>query len=76
MNESTLNATLQDYAVTSLFPHVVIISTNKTTTENQIALLTIVVFLEYVSHGCRKGRVIPAVAPHRQELAEPAFDIS
>lgn len=45
-------------------------------TENQIALLRIVVFLECVSHGSRKGRVILAAAPRRQELAEPAFDIS
>lgn len=56
--------------------YVVIISTNKTMTEKQIALLKIVVFLEYVSHGYRKGKVILAAAPRRQELAEPAFDIS
>lgn len=43
--------------------YVVIISTNKTMTENQIALLKIVVFLEYVSHGYRKGKVILAAAP-------------
>lgn len=71
-----MNAALQDYAVLSLFPHVVNISTNKTMTENQIALLRIVVFLECFSHGSRKGRVILAAAPRRQELAEPAFDIS
>lgn len=59
-----------------LYSLMVIISTNKTMTENQIALLKIMVFLEYVSHGYRKGKVILAAAPRRQELAEAAFDIS
>lgn len=73
MYESALNTALQDHAVPSLFPHVVIISTNKTTTENQIALLKIVVFLEYVSHGYRKGKVILAAAPRRQELGRTSL---
>lgn len=44
-------------------------------TENQPAL-KIVVFLDYFNDGYRKGRVFLDVAPCRQELAEPAFDIS